>query len=151
MVAGKGKLEQGKRPTLGTPQREAPLVGRHHLPDDGEAVAVTTAPGEAGDHIGWGATASIWPRGAARIGDDDPHATLMRSCVHGDLRPAVFDCVDDQVVERLGELNPVAENDRATSAPAQAQRTATDARSCPPATHRRVQQWPRTEATAHSA
>lgn len=91
MIARQRQLEQGERTTIGTPQGEASVMGRRDLPDDAEPMTAPSGSGKAGDHLGGCVTTGGGACGAAGIGDDDPHATLVWTGADGDLRTAMFE------------------------------------------------------------
>ena len=136
------QLQHRQRAAIGAAQGEAAAVRRRHPPDDGEPVAVALSPGEPRDRLARRPPARRRAGSAAGVGDDDPHPPLIRTHVDRDPRAAVLDRVDDQVVERLRELDPVAADERVAGPPAQPQRAAAEAGPRAPAPRGRIEQRP---------
>ena len=133
----------------GAAQAEAAAVPRRHPPHDPQAVAVRRRPRAAFDG---GAAEQRGSRCTPAIAHRQTRTEISLAGVTSTaISPAVLEGVADQVVHRLGKLDPVASQLRLAGAPAQPQRPSVRPPPAAPALDRRLDHRPASRTRAAPA
>ncbi len=117
-------------------------MGQRGAPHDPQTMTVAAATGDPSHEIrGCRPTSPRWQR-LAGIENRHPYPAADPGRLDDDPRTAVFDRVENEIVERLQHSAAIAVNDRVTRQPAQLEPAANETGPPAPAGNRRLQQRP---------